>query len=378
MKIALLTDSDVFAGTERHMLDLAAELRAIGAEPTLFCPSAGALSERGRAETLPVFGLEKRAPFEPAMAGLLARLWRSGEFDVMHAHNGRMALHAALAKATTRRGALVATQHFLTPARAARSGLAGLAGRTVHGLAERGIRRHVAISRAVADGMLARSETVPAKLRVVHNGIRDPRRLPLVSRREVRERLGVPESAPLVVCLARLEPEKGLHTLIDAMGLVTRTLPQGHCVVAGRGSLAGVLRERLAGLQPVAPVQLLGFVEDTLSLLAAGDLCVLPSTAEPFGLSLVEAMALGIPVVSTRAGGPVEIVQTSVTGYLTPPDEAGPLAEAMLAILTNAHRQAAMGHAAREDFLVRFTARRMAQEMLEVYREAAAEIGRTQ
>lgn len=354
------------------MLDLAVELRTLGAEPTLVCPFAGVLGKRGREEGLPVLGLEKRGIFDPAIVWQLARLWRRGNFAVLHAHNGRTALHASLAKAATRRGALVATQHFLSPARTGRRGASGMAGRAVHGLAERGIRRQVAISHAVGDAMLARRETTPAKLRVVHNGIRDPRCLPLTGREETRARFGVPETSPLIVCLARLEPEKGLHTLIDAMVLVSRDLPHAVCVIAGHGSLEGELRANLVRLQPACSVRLLGFVDDPLSLLAAGDLCVLPSTAEPFGLSLVEAMALGLPVVSTRAGGPVEIVQEGITGRLTPPGEPQPLAEAMLAVLADHGRQAAMGQAARADFLTRFTAARMAREMLAVYREAAS------
>ena len=207
-----------------------------------------------------------------------------------------------------------------------------------------------------------------------NNGIRDPGCLPLVPRAETRARLGVLEAAPLIVCLARLEPEKGLPTLIDAMALVARALPDAVCLVAGRGSSGSALREYIAGMQPVPPVRLLGFVEDTLSLLAASDLCVLPSTAEPFGLSLVEAMALGVPVVSTRAGGPMEIVQEGITGHLTPPGESGPLAEAMLTILTDGARRASMGLAARGEFLAHFTAERMAREMLRVYREAASRV----
>ena len=372
MNVALLTDSDVFAGTERHMLDLAAELRMIGVAPTLVCPSAGSLAQRGRAEGLPVLGMEKLTAIDPGIVRELGRKWKRAEFDVMHAHNGRMALHAALAKATTRRGSLVVTQHFLSPARAGREGLAKLAGQAIHRGTEKFIRRHVAISSAVADAMLARREAVPAKLRVVPNGIRDPRQLPLVPRSEVRTRLNVPDSTPLIVCLARLEPEKGLDILINAMSIMSRDLPTAVCLVAGRGSMEESLRKQITAFQSQAAVRLLGFVEDTLSLLAAADLCVLPSIAEPFGLSLVEAMALGVPVVSTKAGGPLEIVQEDRVGYLVPPGEAEPLANAMRSVLMDERRRIKMGQAAREDFLVRFTAHRMASEMLTVYQEASS------
>ena len=374
MKIALLTDSDVFAGTERHILDLAIELRALEAEPTLVCPAAGALAKRGEAEGLRVLGMEKRRTLDPHVVTRLAGLWKRGECEVMHAHNGRMALHAALARTLTRRGTLVATQHFLTPARTARRGLARFVGQAAHGLTGRAIRRHVAISRAVGDAMLDRGEAPAARLRVVLNGVRDPRTQPIESRPQTRMRLRLADDAPLIVCLARLEPEKGLHTLVDAMEIVSKSLPAARCLVAGEGSLEGCLRERLTQLPEPDSVRLLGFVEDPLSLLAAADLCVLPSVAEPFGLSLVEAMGLGVPVVSTRAGGPMEIVREGESGLLSPPGDAQALASSVLSILGSEACQATMGKAARVDFLARFTARRMAAQMMDVYREAAAQM----
>ncbi len=370
MRVALLTDSDVFAGTERHILDLSIELRALGAEPTLICPADGALARRGRAEGLRVLAVEKRGAIDPGVITRLARLWKTGECEVMHAHNGRMALHAALARTLARRGTLVATQHFLTPARAARRGLRRLAGQAAHRLTGQAIRRHVAISRAVGEAMLARHEASADRLRVVLNGIRDPQIRTVSSRAEARVRLRLTEDTPLVVCLARLEPEKGLHTLIDAMTIAARSLPSVACLIAGEGSLDGQLRDQLARTSPPCPVRLLGFVEEPLALLAAADLCVLPSVAEPFGLSLVEAMALGVPIISTRAGGPLEIVQEGKSGLLTPPGDPVALAESILFVLGDKAGRAEMGKAARTDYLARFTSRRMAEQTMDVYREA--------
>ena len=352
------------------MLDLAVALRLLDVEPTLVCPPQGILARRGRAEGIPVFGLEKRFTVDPWVVRQLGRLWRTGACDLMHAHNGRMAFHAALARATVRRGTLVATQHFLTPARAERRGLARLAGQAVHRTTGRFISRHIAISRAVADAMLARQEVPLSKLQVVHNGIRDPQKLVLTSRQAVRRRWNIPECAPLVICLARLEPEKGLNTLIDAVEMVAHKLPAAVCLIAGRGSLESSLQAHIAAMASPTCVRLLGFVEDSPSLLAAADLFVLPSVAEPFGLSLVEAMALGIPVVSTRVGGPLEIVQEGRSGHLVPPEDPAALAVAMRSVLEDSVGAGIMGKAARMDFLEHFTADRMAREMLENYQQA--------
>ena len=353
------------------MLDLALALRALGVSPTLVCPSAGALAQRGRAADIPVVSLEKRSTIDASAIGFLACLWRTGAYDVLHAHNGRMAFHAALARLVAGRGSLVATQHFLTPARAERRGMARRVGQCLHSFTGRFIDRQIAISRAVADAMLARQEVPLAKLRMVHNGIHDPRLLPLFAKEETRRRFDVPESARLIVCLARLEPEKGLDTLVDAMKEVVDRLPEAYCLIAGRGKLEEQLQARIEATASTN-VRLLGFVEDSLSLLLAADLCVLPSVAEPFGLSLVEAMALAVPVVSTRAGGPVEIVREGEAGFLVPPGKPKELAAAILAVLKNPTQVSTMGQSARNDFLTRFTAERMARQTLTVYQEVTA------
>ena len=369
MKIALLTDSDVFAGTERHMLDLGLELRALGDEVALVCPAKGVLAQRGRAEGLAVQALEKRRGVDPIAVAQLSRWLVQGRFDLVHAHNGRTALLAALARKPARRGALVATQHFLQPARATRRGLAALAGRMVHRFADAAIDRHIAISQAVGDALLARGESTADKLRVVLNGIRDPRGRTLATRAETRARLGVPPDAPVVVCLARLEPEKGVATLVDAMTTVASRVPGALCLIAGTGSLEESLRTRISAAPSPASSRLLGFMADSLSLLEACDVFVLPSLAEPFGLSIVEAMALGKPVIATRAGGPMEIVRDGVTGLLVAPGEPEPLASALISLLTRQDLAGAMGQAARADFFATFTARRMASEMRAVYHQ---------
>ena len=367
MNVALLTDSDTFAGTESHMLDLALELRALHVAPVLVCPERGQLAERSRAEGLPVAGLEKRGRIGFSAIRQLSRWLAAGKFDLVHAHNGRTKLQASLARRLAGRGAVVATQHFLEPTQAKRRGLARVAGRLVHQVADRDIACYVAISQAVAEMLLARGETDPSRLRVVLNGVRDPREHTLEPAAAIRARFGVAPETPLIVCLARLEAEKGVEILVDAMRLVAAALPGAHCLIAGRGSLEGALQARIGA---VGNVRLAGFVEDPLSLLQASDLFVLPSVTEPFGLAIVEAMALAKPVIAARAGGPLEIVRSGETGLLVAPGEAEPMAAAIVSILSRAGVAPAMGQAARADYLARFTARRMATEMLEVYRSA--------
>jgi glycosyltransferase involved in cell wall biosynthesis len=369
MNIALYTDSDVFAGTERHMLDLAVGLRGEGTSPVIACPMKGILAQRALAEGVPVVGVEKGGLVDLRAMRTLATGWRQKRFDVIHAHNGRTALIAALARTVSSRGVVVATQHFLQPARLQRKGLSGLISRSLHRWMSARLDRSVAISQAVRETMLTRGDGAAAKIRVVPNGICDPAPRVTATRASVREQWGVAPGAPLIVSVARLETEKNVQDLVQAMELVLREQPSARCVIAGEGSRRAFLEQQIAQAGLGFSICLAGFLADPLPLIRAADVFVLPSAAEPFGLVLVEAMALGVPVVATCAGGPREIVAHEETGLLIPPNDVVGLGRALLRCIQNPAWAADLGSAGRARYLQHFTVAQMAARMLAVYRE---------
>jgi glycosyltransferase involved in cell wall biosynthesis len=110
-----------------------------------------------------------------------------------------------------------------------------------------------------------------------------------------------------------------------------------------------------------------GFVPGAADLMVASDVCVLPSLAEPFGLALAEAMALGRPTIATRAGGPLEIVLPGETGLLVEPRSPREMAYALIEIARDSTRAEEMGRRGRERYEQMFTVERMAREVREVY-----------
>ena len=112
---------------------------------------------------------------------------------------------------------------------------------------------------------------------------------------------------------------------------------------------------------------LLGFRSDVSALMAACDIIVLPAPAEPFGLVLIEAMALGKPVIAAAAGGPLEIVADGETGLLFEPGNAESLSSAIRRLLADPDLRRRMGIAGRKRYAQKFTARRMAENMQKVY-----------
>jgi glycosyltransferase involved in cell wall biosynthesis len=374
MKALLLTDSNVLAGTERHMLDLAVGLRRRGLIVAIGCP--GGAEQTPLARMAGECGIEhravrKRGAIDPGVVRQLTRWLRSGEIDLIHAHNGRTALHATMAKRLARRGRVVFTQHFITPHRAARRGVKRFASQRLHGWMTRWIDHTIAISQAVRQAAVARGDAPAHRITIVHNGISDPAG-DQRSAGAVRADFDVPAAAPLVVCAARLQPEKDVRTLIDAMGRVVTALPESRCLIAGQGVEHAMLQERIAELGLGESVRLTGFRQDVRDLIAACDLFALPAKAEPFGLVLLEAMAFGRPVVATHAGGPLDIVLPGQTGALFEPMNAIAMAEAMGAILRDPARRDAMGQAGRQRFEACFTADRMAEATAAIYAQVLA------
>ena len=117
------------------------------------------------------------------------------------------------------------------------------------------------------------------------------------------------------------------------MPAVLAVSPGSVCVIAGEGSQRETLEVRIETLGLRESVRLAGFCRDVLSLVNAADVFVLPSLAEPFGLVVIEAMSLAKPVVATRAGGPIEIIEHGLTGLLVPPANPAGLAEGINRLL---------------------------------------------
>ncbi len=364
LHIGLVTDSGTFAGAERHILDLALGLREKGGQVSLVCPGESPLASRAREESLSVIAMEKRDGFDSRAVRLLRSLLCKGGLDILHAHTGRTALWAAMAKCVSHRGKVIATQHDLPPAPTGRRGLNGMASRLGHGWLNATLNHVIAVSDAVKHGALRRGPIRPGKISVIHNGIRDPDRSRLRSPLELRAQLGI-GNAPLLVCTARLEPEEDIATLIRALQRLPD--PRPFCVIAGEGSEQARLDTEIRCRNLADCVRLAGGQADPLSLIHAADLFVLPSLAEPFGLAILEAMALGKPVIAMRAGGPPEIVDEQSTGLLVAPENDDALARAIRTLLNAPDLALAFGRKGRARFLEHFTVERMVNAIAPIY-----------
>jgi glycosyltransferase involved in cell wall biosynthesis len=169
-------------------------------------------------------------------------------------------------------------------------------------------------------------------------------------------------------------PRKGVETLIDAMALLAGR-PGGAplLVAAGVGELRPGLEARAASLGLADRVRFVGKVghDDVAWWMAAGDLFALPSLSEGLPTVVCEAMAVGRPVVATAVDGTPEIVADGETGYLVPPREPVPLADALSRVLDDPALAARLGARAHERALEEYTWAANARRMAAIYDELA-------
>ncbi|MFO0877267.1 MAG: glycosyltransferase [Gemmataceae bacterium] len=302
--------------------------------------SRGVLASEIEAAGWPVTALEAPGGLRPGLVRRLAQLFGRLRPDVVHTHDDRPNIHGAPA-----------------------ARLAGVP-RVIHTRHHQGTqlsRRQQALVRAVslcntwfvcisADSAAwaVRQGIARRRVRVLHNGI-DVQRFALRG----------PDSTGFALLVARLSPEKSIDTLLDAIALVRRTHPDIRLQIAGDGPLRSSLEAQASQLQLGEAVRFLGQVSDIPGLLRQARLFVLPSRTEGISLTLLEAMARGLPVVTTRVGGNPEVVAEGVTGWLVPPGTPASLADAIIRLWTQPELCATMGLRGRQRVEEEFDVRHM-------------------
>jgi sugar transferase (PEP-CTERM/EpsH1 system associated) len=309
----------------------------------------GAVADEIEAAGWPVTALGVPTGLRPGLALRLARLLRRLRADVVHTHDDRPHLYGTLAARLAGVRRVIHTRHGQGIHQSRRqAALVNLAAGRVH--------RFVCVSHDSA--RLAVRQGVPArKVTVVWNGIDLGRFAPA----------GPRPGGPAVI-VARLSPEKDHATLLRAAARVVRTDPSFRLEVAGDGPCREDLH-RLAGELGLAGcVRFLGAVRDVPALLARAGLFVLSSVSEGVSLTLLEAMAAGLPVVATRVGGNPEVVADGTTGLLVPATDADALAGALRVLWRDPETARSLGAAGRLRAEHHFDVRAMVAAYERLYR----------
>ncbi|MFH1269457.1 MAG: glycosyltransferase family 4 protein [Candidatus Omnitrophota bacterium] len=231
-------------------------------------------------------------------------------------------------------------------------------------------RRVIAISESVKEHLMKDFRVKEEDIRVIHNGIDlDKIREQEAGAREERKKdLGLSDG-PVVGIVARLSEEKGHTYLIEAMREVIASIPAAQLLIVGEGRM----REELTNLVKEEGVEknvvFLPSVIDTQEVLSVMDLFVLPSLKEGLGLALMEAMALGLPVIGSGVGGIKSLIQDKYNGLLVGAADSRALSYAILELLQNPDKAKYIGNNARDFINRNFSQEDMVLKTEKVYLE---------
>jgi glycosyltransferase involved in cell wall biosynthesis len=348
-------------GGQNQVLLTVLGMRTMGHRAMLVAHPAGELRQRAQ-EGLELIPLTPKTEMDLGAAWRLSRAIKRLQPDIIHAHDPHGVAMAALALS-------MSTQLAKPPLVAARRVDFHLRGNALSRWKYRQVDCFICASEAVRKMLIA--DGVPAARAVtVHEGI-DLGHVDAAPPADLHADLWLPHNSPIVGNVAALVPHKGQRHLIEAAAMVIQKVPDARFVIAGEGELRLSLERQIKEHHLEKHVFLAGFRPDILSVHKAFDIFVMSSVTEGLGTSLLDAMACGKPIVATTAGGMPEVVADGRTGILVPPRDHGALADAIIRLLTDQTLRAEMGAAGLARVRTKFSAERMVQDTLDVYRRVA-------
>lgn len=362
-------------GVPRHVLDLSAGLLQRGHQVELIAgqsePGEGSLWEEAAQRGIPATYLPalRRALSPASDTAAFAGLWRriaQSRPDVVHTHISKAGVLGRLAARLAGVPVVVHTYHGQVEELEGASLRSKLL-RSGERLAARRSHALLAVSGQTATALQQLGLGRPEQYRVIRNGVDLQRFSPLPGDLP----LGV-SGAPLLGTIASLTAEKGLDLLLQALPPLLATHPQLRLCVLGDGPLRPALEALSRDLGLEGPVQFCGNVADVRPYLRVFDLFVLPSRREGQGRVLMEAMAMGRPVLATQVGGIPELITHGQHGWLVGPEDPAALCEGITHLLADPDLRAALARAGCERATREFGLASMVDQVEGLYTELLA------
>ncbi len=290
------------------------------------------------------------------LARRLARSLRARPADILHTHNTSPFLVGSVASAMTHTPRHIHTKHGV-------GGPHSLAGRLLMRWAAGRVDSVIAVSGETREAAIHDDGFPQNVVDVVHNGVQVDAAPPRT-----------PSDTPNAIMVARLEPVKGHQFLIDAVPAVLDAVPGFRLEIVGDGSLRDSLRQQVAALGVDHAVRFSGTQHDVSERLAHATLFVLPSLSEGVSLTLLEAMAASLPIVTTRVGGTPEVVRDGMEALLVPPSDAAALSSAIIRLASDPALARRLADSARARAESDFSLAAMTQAYVSRYDRLAASI----
>lgn len=374
MRICHLASGDLWAGAEVQIAALLAALRRFqDIQVTAVLLNEGRLMDELHSTGIPVTLLPESRMSTLKIFTALKSHFRQARPDIIHSHRYKEHILSAFAAKLSHNPIVIQTYHGLE------ENLRGVAALKMTGYTW----LSTIVGNLLARGVIGVSEDIAAKLRrrlpftsvhCIRNGLDLERVVSTVEGSQMRQELGIPVDAFVVGSVGRLVSIKGIEYLIRAFSLLARG-DESECsrlIIVGDGPLRLSL-EQLAAEQGVAgQVAFLGERRDAYRVMRAFDVFALPSLHEGVPMVLLEAMAIGVPIVASGVGGIPEVVTDGKEAFLIPAQDPQAIAKAIGRIQASTELRTRMVEAARHRVQAQFSIRNTAGLVRDMYRELLA------
>jgi glycosyltransferase involved in cell wall biosynthesis len=368
-RILKVCTSRSWGGMEMSMTVTADRLRARGHEIVPVCYPNSPIHERLKKLDFEPLLFDLWGKFHPFKAFRLSRIINSGELDLVHTDYSRDLFTLVPALKMAKPTPLVLHKHV---------GTKNPKNLPVHPILYGRVDCAIAISEVIVRNLVETHPLRPDQVRMIHHGIDIDRFTPNpVRRHAVRAELGLGEDGLLVGIVGRLQRHKGHLEFLEVARRLLPRHPEVRFVVVGEATRgedeeANEILDRFQAAGLGDRMILTGYRDDVPDLLGAMDVFLFPTHAEAFGLVIVEAMAMGVPVVSSNCDGVPDIVEEGRTGYLVDPTNVEALTAAVELLLADPTRRQDFGAAGRRRALEAFSLDGMCEKMEELYEELIA------
>jgi glycosyltransferase involved in cell wall biosynthesis len=353
-------------GTEQQLLDLVKGIDKARFQPLVVSlyPGGSLESEIKKVQGAEFISLDRKGKFDFAVAFKVLRLLRRKEVDIIQPFLTPATFFALLPAIADHTAARIVTERGRVP------GDAGL-GTKLYWAAEDFLTRFADLIVSNSDvgkcGLVERG-IEPSRIRVIYNGVNFDRLMPKPDKViQIRTQMGLPPGGQVVGIVGRLTPVKDHATFLQASVLISKVLPETRFAIVGDGELRGSLESMAKELNIHSRITFFGNQHDVGSYISAFDIACLCSLREGCSNAILEAMALGKPVVATDVGGNRELVSSRETGILVPPKNPQAMAGSIVACLMQPQWAQEMGLRAQQMVLGRFGQDRMVQEYQTLY-----------
>lgn len=360
MKILHINTERTWRGGEQQTLYLLEGLKARNITCHLVCQPGSPMQDKAVQAGVDVFPISIRGEADLLAGYHLRKQISKYRYSIIHSHTSHAHTLAYLASAGTAARRLVTRRVDFSIFRHSFLHLSGLKYRF---LAD----NYIAISNRIK-AVLVDDGISERRIFVVHSGI-DPERFKQANGDHLRSEFDIKDNEKIVINVAHLAGHKGQKYLIQAIPHVLAKLPNIRFFIVGRGELMDELQAQASALGLKRQLVFTGFRSDVGAFYNVADLCVMSSIEEGLGTAVLDAMACGIPVVATRAGGLPEIVRDGQTGRLVAPADPLALAEGIIDLLRHPELAEAMADQGRAAVGQCFSLQVMVDKNIEVYRK---------